>query len=181
MSDTAIAILIAAAVVIVVAVVVIALLVGARRRRTERLHNRFGPEYDRVVGPADGRRERRSAEEELADRVERHDRLDLHPLGSGARERYLTSWRDTQAMFVDAPAPALSQAESLLQQVMRARGYPVEDFDENAALVSVDHPQLVENYRSAHQLRDRIGQNGTDTEAMRDAMLRYRSLFDELL
>src|SRR4051794_17422150 len=108
MSDTAIAILIAAAVVIVVAVVVIALLVGARRRRTERLHDRFGPEYDRVVGPADGRRERRSAEEELADRVERHDRLDLHPLGSGARERYLTSWRDTQAMFVDAPAPALS-------------------------------------------------------------------------
>lgn len=179
MSDLAIVILVVAAVVIVV--VVAAALVAARRRRVRQLHDQFGPEYDRVVGTADGRRERRSARDELADRVERHDQLDLRPLDPGARDRYLERWHGTQAMFVDDPGPALAQAESLLDQVMAERGYPVESFEEQAALISVDHPQLVENYRSAHALRDRVGQPGTDTEAMREAMLRYRSLFDELL
>jgi hypothetical protein len=179
MSNSAIAILIAAAVVAII-VIVVALL-AMRRRRAQRLHDRFGPEYDRVVGSADGRRDRRSAQEDLAERVERHDQLQLRPLDPGARDRYLERWHDTQAAFVDTPGPALAQAEALLDQVMAERGYPVDDFEEQAALISVDHPQLVDNYRSAHALRDQVGRPGTDTESMRDAMLRYRSLFDELL
>jgi hypothetical protein len=181
MSDELIVVLVAVGVVVVLAIAVLAWRARSHRRTTERLHGRFGPEYDRVVGDADGRRGKRSAEAELADRAEQRDSLDIHPLGEGARERYAARWRETQATFVDAPGPALDEAEALLQQVMAERGYPVESFDEQSALISVDHPGLVENYREAHATRERIGQGGTDTETMRTAMLRYRSLFDELL
>ena len=182
MSDEMIVILVVIGVVLVLALVaVLAWRARTRRRDAERLQGRFGPEYDRVVGDADGRREKRSAEADLANRAEQRDKLDIRPLGAGARERYAARWQQTQATFVDAPAPALDEAETLLQQVMAERGYPVENFEEQSALISVDHPNLVENYREAHTTKERIRDGGTDTEAMRNAMLRYRSLFDELL
>jgi hypothetical protein len=173
-SDTAIVILVVAAVVVVVLLVALAMWRASRRRRErERLQERFGPEYDRMVDEDAGRRQRRSAEAELAQRAEQR---------AGQRERYAERWQETQARFVDAPAPALDEAESLLAQVMQERGYPVDEgFEQQSALISVDHPQLVENYRQAHSIRDRIRNGGADTEAMRTAMLRYRSLFDELL
>lgn len=181
MSDEMIVILVVIGVVVVLVLALLAWRARRHRRTSEHLHGRFGPEYDRMLGDASGRRERRSAEAELADRAEQRDRLDLRPLGEGARERYATRWRETQAMFVDDPAPALDQAEALLQHVMAERGYPVDSFEEQSALISVDHPSLVENYREAHATRERIRQGGTDTETMRTAMLRYRSLFEELL
>jgi hypothetical protein len=182
MSDELIVILVVVGVAVLVAVIAfLAWRASRRRRTTDQLHDRFGPEYDRVVGDANGRRGRRSAEAELADRADQRDRLDIRPLDVRARERYAARWRETQATFVDAPAPALDEAEALLQQVMAERGYPVESFEEQSALISVDHPGLVENYREAHATRAQIRQGGTDTEALRSAMLRYRSLFDELL
>ena len=181
MSDAVMWTLIGIAVVAVVVIVVMLWQARRHRARTEHLHDRFGPEYDRVGGAADSRRDRRSAESELADRAEQRDELEIRPLGAGARERYAARWHETQATFVDAPAPALEQAESLLVQVMTDRGYPVDHFEERAALISVDHPELVENYRQAHSTRDRVREGNADTETMRTAMLRYRSLFDELL
>jgi hypothetical protein len=180
MSDETVWIVVAVAVVVVLALVVFAW-AARRRRATHRLQGRFGPEYDRVVGDADGRRERKSAESDLAERAEERDRLDIRPLNPGARERYAVRWQETQAHFVDTPAPALEEADALLVQVMAERGYPVEGFDEQAALISVDHPQLVQDYREAHATRDAVRHGDADTEQMRRAMLRYRSLFDELL
>jgi hypothetical protein len=180
MGDGMIWVVVAIAVVVLLVLVVVAM--SARRRRaTGRLHDRFGPEYDRVVGEADSRRERRAAESDLAERAEQRDRLEIRPLSSGARERYSVRWQETQAHFVDTPAPALEEADALLVQVMEERGYPVEGFDEQAALISVDHPQLVQDYREAHATRDAVRHGNADTEQMRHAMLRYRSLFDELL
>jgi hypothetical protein len=182
MSDELIWVIVVAAVVVVVLAVVLLLMRARRRRATERrLHERLGPEYDRTVGEADSRRERRNAEAELAERVEERDRLEIRPLSDGARERYAARWQATQAHFVEMPAPALEEAEALLAQVMEERGYPVDGFERQAALISVDHLQLVENYREAHATRDRVRQGSGDTEDMRRAMLRYRSLLDELL
>ena len=174
-------------VVIVLVLAVLALIavaIGlqrARRHDSERLQERFGSEWDRTVGRADGRKERRSATHDLAERAETRDELDIQPLGAASRQQYTEQWHDTQAHFVDAPQDALRDAETLLDQVMRERGYPVDGFDEQASLISVDHPDLVENYRAAHALRERSRNGGTSTEDLRDAMLRYRSLFDELL
>jgi hypothetical protein len=165
-------------------VVLIAVAIGlqrARRRDRAQLQERFGPEWDRTVGRADGRKERRQAEHELAERADARDELDIRPLGAASRQQYSEQWRDTQARFVDAPQDALREAESLLDQVMRERGYPVDGFEEQASLISVDHPDLVENYRAAHTLRERSGNGNASTEDLRDAMLRYRSLFEELL
>jgi hypothetical protein len=183
MSDETIVILVVAAAVVVLLLVALAVWSARRRRhRSEQLHERFGPEYDRMVDDDARRRDRRAAESELAARAEQRDQLEIRPLGPGQRERYTVRWQETQAHFVDAPAPALDEAEALLTQVMQERGYPVDDgFEQQSALLSVDHPQLVENYREAHRVRDRIRSGGTDTETMRTAMLRYRSLFDELL
>jgi hypothetical protein len=163
-------------------IVVLALgLRASHRRSSEALHDRFGSEWDRTVGRAEKRRDRRHAEQELAERAETRDELDIRPLGIEAREQYAQQWRDAQARFVDAPQDALGEAESLLDQVMRERGYPVEGFEEQSSLISVDHPDLVENYRAAHELQRRSRGGDTTTEDLRDAMLRYRSLFDELL
>jgi hypothetical protein len=127
MSDQTIVILVVVAVVVVVLLVALAIWSASRRRRrSERLQDRFGPEYDRMVEDDAGRRARRSAESELEARAEQRDRLEIRPLGPGQRERYAERWHDAQARFVDAPAPALDDAEELLQQVMRERGYPVD-------------------------------------------------------
>lgn len=164
--------------VVVVAAVVIWLLV--RQARTRELQRDFGPEYDQTMSRAG---DRGLAESELRERRDRVNALDVRPLSRSDHDRFANEWTKVQAEFVDAPAEAVSDADSLIQQVMATRGYPVEDFDRRAADVSVEHPEVVENYRSAHSIAVKEAREDTDgnTEALRKAMVYYRSLFDELL
>jgi hypothetical protein len=148
------------------------------RRRTGRLQKQFGPEYDRALESTD---DKRQAEAELQAREERRERLDIRPLSQSARVRYVEMWRVTQAQFVDDPKTAVASADSLIQSVMFDRGYPVEDFDQRAADVSVDHPQVVENYREGHRLAQASAGGDDSTEDLRQAMKHYRALFDELV
>jgi hypothetical protein len=164
----------------VAAVVVVALIVwnAMRARRTRTLQEGFGPEYDRTVADAPSKRE---AEADLADRRKRRDEFDIRPLSPEAQKGYADSWRETQARFVDDPGGAISEADALIQRVMRERGYPVEDFEQRAADVSVDHPEVVNNYRAAHAISIAHEREKASTEDLRVAMVHYRSLFDELL
>jgi hypothetical protein len=167
-------------VIAVAAVVAVGLIAwqAAARRRTARLRDRFGDEYQRTV---ESHGDRRAAESELADRVERRERLDIRPLSGASRNRYAAGWRQVQAQFVDDPRAALLAADSLVTSVMTERGYPMDDFEQRSADVSVDHPDVVENYRRAHEL-SRGGERGRgSTEERRRAMKHYRALFDELL
>jgi len=167
-------------VVIAIAVVVVIALVavGARKRRTAMLRGRFGPEYDRAV---ENRDDRRAAEADLRGREKRRAQFDVKPLPEGTRLRFATEWRDVQENFVEQPAQATTAADALITRVMEARGYPMEDFDAQAELVSVDHPDTVENYRFAHAVGQRSQTEQVSTEDLREALLRYRSLFQELL
>jgi hypothetical protein len=173
-------ILVVVAVVVIVAAV-IAVVVMKRHREIVDLRDRFGPEYDRRVGKADDRRERKDARGELSDRAERRDQLEIRDLSPSARSRYNDTWINVQTRFVDEPNAAVQDADSLIAQVMRERGYPVDQFDEQADMISVDHPQLVENYRSGHAIFERAKQGQASTEQLRQAFVRYRSLFEELL
>ena len=167
-------------VIAIAAVVVLGLVVWSalRSRRTRTLREGFGPEYDRTVAEAPSKRE---AESELTERQKRREELAVRPPSPGARERYVETWRETQARFVDDPAGAIGEADTLIQQVMRDRGYPVEDFDQRAADVSVDHPEVVNNYRAAHGISVAHERGKASTEDLRQALIHYRSLFDELL
>jgi hypothetical protein len=166
--------------IVVGALVVVALLVWRTRtaHRTRTLQGRFGPEYDRTVEGADNRRQ---AEAELAARAERRDALDIRPLPTAARERYVAEWQHARARFVDDPEGAVRESDMLIQSVMSDRGYPVEEFDQRAADVSVDHPRVVENYREGHRLARTSALGDGTTEDLRQAMQHYRALFDELL
>jgi hypothetical protein len=148
------------------------------RRRTGRLQEQFGPEYNRAV---DGATSKREAEADLQAREERRRQLDVRPLSQAARGRYMETWRITQAQFVDDPRGAVQSADSLIRSVMAERGYPVEDFEHRAADVSVDHPQVVENYRQGHSLARASAGGDQSTENLRQAMRHYRALFDELV
>ena len=168
-------------VVVVAALIVVVAVAGwamMRARRSSALKERFGPEYDRVAADAPSRRE---AESELHQREERHAQLDIHPLDSRQADRYRTRWQEVQADFVDDPAGAVAKADALIGSVMRERGYPVEDFDDRAADLSVDHPRVVENYRAAHGIAVAHERGKADTEALRTALRHYRQLFDELV
>jgi hypothetical protein len=149
-----------------------------RQRRSQQLQQRFGPEYDREVARAG---DRRAAESELAAREQRHRSLDIVELDPAARDRYLSDWRATQNRFVDDPPGATREADMLVATVMRARGYPVDDFEQRAADVSVDHPRVAENYRAAHALSRASEQGLASTDDLRQAFVYYRSLFAELL
>jgi hypothetical protein len=168
----------------IVIIVAAVLVVGAAawalgsRRRTQHLKNRFGPEYDRAAREAGGRRE---AESELAAREQRREKLNIRPLSEPARDRYASRWEEVQTRFVDAPEEAVEQADKLVNQVMSERGYPMDDFDQRAADISVDYPVVVENYREAHRVYVSVKQGGATTEEERWAMRHYRSLFEELL
>jgi hypothetical protein len=169
--------------VIVIAVAVVA--VGlvwflTRQARTRALQRDFGPEYDRTMARTGDRGE---AESDLLERRERVSALDVRPLSRSDHDRFATEWTKVQTAFVDAPAEAVTEADELIQQVMATRGYPVQDFDRRAADVSVEHPDVVENYRSAHSIALKEAREDSDvnTEALRKAMVYYRSLFEELL
>jgi hypothetical protein len=164
------------AVVVVVAVIVVATVVT--RRKSGRLHSTFGSEYDRTVQATGNRRE---AERDLSGRVERRKHLSIVPLPEQAREQYIAQWQRVQTSFVDAPVESVRQADVLVSQVMTDRGYPMAEFDQRADDVSVDHANVIENYRSAHAISVASGQGQADTEALRTAMTQYRELFDELL
>jgi hypothetical protein len=168
---------VAALVLIAIAGAIVALS-ASRRRRTDRLREQFGPEYDRTVAQTG---EQQAAEKELVGRKRNRDKLDIRPLSRDALQAYSHRWQQVQTAFVDSPSAALDDADRLLTDVMRERGYPVDDFDQRAADISVDHPEVVENYRSAHAIH-RSKQNGDNgTENQRQAFVHYRALFDELL
>jgi hypothetical protein len=163
----------------VVAIVVLGVLISAlRTRRSHSLQDQFGREYDRTVDKAGGRRE---AERELVERQKRHDELELRPLSPDARERYLQRWQATQGRFVDDPTGAVSEADELVQRVMRDRGYPVDDFEQRAADISVEHPELVEKYRTADGIARASERGEASTEDLRHSVRHYRALFVELL
>jgi hypothetical protein len=164
------------AVVVVLAVIVVAMVVT--RRKSGRLHSTFGSEYDRTVQATGNRRE---AERDLSGRVERRKQLSIVPLPEQAREQYIAQWQRVQTSFVDAPVESVRQADVLVSQVMTDRGYPIAEFDQRADDVSVDHANVIENYRSAHAISVASGQGQADTEVLRRAMTQYRELFDELL
>jgi hypothetical protein len=164
---------------VIVAIVVLGVVFSAlRTRRSRSLQDQFGREYDRTVDKAGGRRE---AERELAERQKRHDELELRPLSQDARERYLQQWQVTQGRFVDDPTGAVSEADDLVQQVMRDRGYPVDDFEQRAADISVEHPDLVEKYRTAIGIARASERGEASTEDLRHSVGHYRALFVELL
>ena len=164
--------------VVVVAVLAVVVWQAMARKKTGHLQDRFGPEYDRTVGKAESKRD---AESELEAREERRQQLEIRPLSEAARERYLDRWQAVQAQFVDDPRTAVASADSLIQSVMEERGYPVEDFEQRAADVSVDHPHVVENYRQGHSLAKASADGSDSTENLRQAMRHFRALFEELV
>jgi FtsZ-interacting cell division protein ZipA len=166
------------AILIVLALLVVLALFAGRRRRSRKLREQFGPEYDRTVADAGDRKE---AESRLQERTERRQRLDIVPLDQADRDRYVEAWRQTQARFVDEPAEATREADRLITAVMRQRGYPVDDFEQRAADVSVDHPQVVDDYRAAQAIASANERSEASTEDLRQALVHYRSLFEELL
>jgi hypothetical protein len=150
-----------------------------RKRRTEKLRTQFGgAEYARAV-KEDG--SRRHAEAELKERTERVGGLDIRPLAPGDRDRFVASWGRIQARFVDGPGGAVTEADQLLGDVMSTRGYPVGDFDQRAADISVDHPTVLQSYRTAHEIAVRQTKGTANTEDLRQAMIHYRTLFEELV
>jgi hypothetical protein len=164
---------------IVVAVIIVAaaaafFAMDARRRR---LRRRFGPEYERLAGE---RESRRKAEAELTERERRVADLNIRPLSPDARARYRAEWTVIQERFVEAPAEALTGASRLVAAVMRDRGYPTENYDQILADLSVDHSQTLSRFRDAHEISMRADANAASTEDMRQAMINYRSLFQEL-
>ena len=168
------------ALIVIAAIVVVGAVAWTmnQRKRTEHLTERYGPEYQRTVETAGDKRE---AERELEAREERVKQYEIKPLSPGQRDRYLAKWRETQAEFVDDPSAAIAEADTLVQDVMGERGYPMGDFDQRSADISVDHPHVVEEYRAAHVIAERHATGGVETEDLRQAMVHYRALFDDLL
>ena len=176
LSTIELALVVALAVILVTA---IAAWLFFRKRRTKKLRTQFGgAEYDRAV-KEDG--SRRHAEAGLKERTERVESLKIRALAPGDRARFVESWSRVQARFVDGPGGAVTEADQLLGDVMSTRGYPVSDFEQRAADISVDHPLVMENYRTAHEIAVRQTRGQANTEDLRQAMIHYRTLFEELV
>jgi hypothetical protein len=167
-----------AAVVIVTIAVIAVLYVGKRRNSTADLRKKFGPEYDRALREQGSERK---AEAKLADREKRVEKLNIRDLNPVEHDRFLKQWESVQSRFIDSPKGAVAEADDLVSSLMKVRGYPVSDFDQRAADISVDHPRVVENYRSAHEIALRVGKAETTTEELRTAMIHYRWLIEELM
>jgi hypothetical protein len=164
--------------VLAIVVVLVIGVVAIAQLRSRSLKQRFGPEYDRLV---DEEGDRRSAEAELRGRVKRRDTLQIFDLEPAARDAYAQQWLQVQQRFIDEPEQTVAEADGLVQTVMRERGYPVDEFEKRIEMVSVDHPQLVDNYRTAHTIQLRTLQHEASTDDLREAFQRYRALFSELL
>ena len=171
--------LIALTVAVVLVVAVVAWLYLRRRRTTTAaLRQRFGPEYEQAVREHGSER---GAEAQLANREKRVERLKIRNLDPTERERFSGQWHSLQSRFVDDPKGAVREADELVSSLMQTRGYPVADFNQRAADISVDHPRVVASYRSAHEIALRLGKGEASTEDLRTAMIHYRSLFEELV
>ncbi len=174
------------AVIVVLVIVVIAALAiwyftqqqQRERRRQAELREQFGPEYDHAVEAYGGRGR---AEDALEQRAERVAALHIRPLSADESHRYGERWRQVQTDFVDNPEGAIGRADALCAEVMQARGYPMGNFEQRAADVSVDHPTVVENYRAAHALAQKAERGDASTEDLRQAMVHYRTLFEDLI
>ncbi len=174
LTPTQIAIIVAV-IVVVIGAIVFAIL---QKRRTEKLRQHFGPEYDRAVAEGGNRR---IAESRLEERTERVKKFHIRPLTVEDRARFTEQWDRVQARFVDAPAGAVAEADQLIGDLMATCGYPMGDFEQRAADISVDHPIVTQNYRSAHEIAVRQARGQASTEDLRRAMIHYRALFDELV
>jgi hypothetical protein len=170
---------------LVVVLVVVALAIGAgaawfflKRRRSSDLRRSFGSEYERTVQETGDRGE---AERDLEHRRHRVEQLQIQPLPPGEADRFADGWREVQKQFVDEPERAVHEADRLVTEVMQRRGYPMSEFDQRAADLSVNHPRVVENYRTAHRIAERSRNGGVSTEDLRQAMVHYRVLFEDLL
>ncbi len=170
---------------LIVVAVAIALIVGGlfgmvfgRRQRTKKLQEKFGPEYDHTIQELG---DQRQAEHELAARLEHVKKLDIRPLSAEEIDRFTSEWQKTQAAFVDEPSVALQEADQLIGKVMQAKGYPVEDFEQQVADISVDYPDLVMDYRGLHLIAVKEKDEKVDTEEMRQAILHGRALFNNLV
>ena len=171
------------ATIVIAVVVVLLIIVGAvalaRRNRSKSLQDRFGPEYQRAVRESGGSRS--EAERELARRQDRVKRMHIEELPPGAKTRYAEEWRTVQTRFVDEPQAALVNADRLISNVMRDRGYKVDNYDQTVADLSPDHPNVLQNFRVAHTITERSETGEASTEDLRQAMVHYRSLFDDLV
>lgn len=167
-------------VVVLVLVVIGAILapIFARRKRSERLHDQFGSEYDHTV---EAMGDEKKAHQELDERQKHVNSLNIQPLTVESRDRYLADWAAVQSRFVDEPGQAIVDADRLIVEVMQARAYPVSDFEQRAADISIQYPALVSNYRAAKEIATKNKQDEANTEELRQALIYYRSLFEELL
>ncbi|HET9319342.1 MAG TPA: hypothetical protein VFO27_06195 [Bryobacteraceae bacterium] len=175
MQSVVIAIVVVLAVIVVAAV---AIWLWSRRRHTARLQERFGPEYGQTVRRTG---DRSRAENELQTRQDRVEKLQIRPLSDDERARFTEAWKSAQAQFVDDPRGAILQADHLVSEVMQTRGYPMGDFEQRAADISVDHAQMVNHYRAAHAAAGQAETGEAGTDDLRQGLLHYRALFDELL
>lgn len=164
--------------VVLLIVVAVTLYVRKRKKTTAELRDRFGTEYELAVRQHGSERK---AEAKLVDREARVEMLRIRDLDQTERERYSAQWQVVQSRFVDYPKGAVTEADELVCSLMQTRGYPVSDFEQRAADISVDHPRVVENYRSAHNIALRLGSGEASTEELRTAMIHYRSLFEDLV
>ena len=166
------------AVIVVIVIILAVAIFAASASRRSRLKKRFGPEYERLVSD---QQSQRKAEAELAGRERRVRSLDIRPLTSAARTEYVAQWATIQERFVDHPASAVSQAQQLVTAVLQDRGYPTEGYEQILADLSVEHARNLEHYRAAHALSESSANGSASTEDMRQAMIHYRTLFEDLL
>lgn len=168
-------------VLVVVAVLVVLGVFGmiwSRRQRSQRLQERFGSEYDHMI---DRVKDETQAERELEERIARVEALSIRPLSATEVNQYALEWQETQREFVDEPLISLQKADQLIQKVMKAKGYPVQDFEQRAADLSVDYPELVRDYRGMHRIAVKKVKDQVSTEDMRQAMVHARALFESLI
>jgi hypothetical protein len=168
--------------VVLIIIAVLAIAFGAfmyfQWERTKRLRSKFGPEYDHAV---DRLGNQGKAEEDLLHRQKRIEKFHIRDLDRAEADRFANAWQAEQTRFVDAPKEAVANADGLVRDLMKTRGYPIGDFEQRAADISVDHPLVVENYRAAHEIAARDSRGQASTEDLRQAMVHYRALFEDLL
>src|ERR1700761_3516791 len=178
MSSTSVILIVAAVIVVIAIVVALAIRSRQQAQRRQRLRERFGPEYDRLVAAAGSAAK---AERELEARQKRAARFNIRSLSRDEQASFTARWQQVQAEFGDNPKASLGHADDLLAEVMTARGYPVQDFEQRSADLSVDHPVVVQHYHAAHAVALRHRKGETTTEDLRQAMIHYRALFEDLV